>query len=403
MFTSMETQHQRRNPARPEVISLVYADENRTAVAPFVFIKTHKTASGTVTNILDRLSERRGLVPLPCCRADDCSGSDWWWPRSVPPARNSQLGAFDCINGHVVLDPERMRPYLTRGGRAPLFFSIVRDPLEQSISSLSYYSHEAIVRPSQRRQWTPHLNWLQGLRAVGPVSSRFINSMAHDLGWYDWVLARHNISHPQRGKISKSTRFNDDDGLIAEWLTSLTGSLDLIMLQDAFDESLVILHHRLGVTLQDMAYLRHTHLQNDTARGIHSSSRPVLPLPTSAQASKLLELNRVDVRLYAFAKRRFWQAWENVAPVAAREAELAELRRHVLRIDSACIELFTGFKGQPSLKRLSSTNRTAARLRQQREAALRAICTPEMRMDEIMYRLRESKACHGGDSFSSSQ
>ena len=136
---------------------------NSAILPPIVFLKTHKTGGTTVTNIVQRWADLRGLnVMIP--KLDFVSlGYD----QDFPGKKNAQYYAFhsiDVICNHAILNKTIMdqfmrKPsiYQTTQARSvssadefsvgskqqkyakPFYFTVLRNPVAQTISSFNWF------------------------------------------------------------------------------------------------------------------------------------------------------------------------------------------------------------------------------------------------------------------------
>tara|TARA_B110001452_G_scaffold250272_1_gene238357 strand:+ start:809 stop:2038 length:1230 start_codon:yes stop_codon:yes gene_type:complete len=282
------------------------AKANSTALPPLLFVKTHKTGSGTLANILHRMGDWRNLTfMLP----------DWGHPGSAweqitpfpygteptqePPYKEH---AYDIIANHAVYDLPRMSNYL-RESPAPFAFTILRTPLTQAVSAYGYFWG------NEEKDWDMHLNKLETTQMNEPYTfQKYVNSQAADLGWY----LQHNGS-----------KANDqDDAVIDAWIESLEPQLGLVMMLERFDEGLVLLRRRLGVPLRELTYL------NVSITGFNTGGSGNVPPLTDNQTARLLRLNHVDERLHTHFAAAFEREWDSPEDGGrtGREQELQELQ-----------------------------------------------------------------------------
>merc|ERR1712187_129586 len=125
-----------------------------------------------------------------------------------------------------------MREYLRH---SPFVFTILREPLARMESAFNYYAQ------GKFSTWADRLRMLDGLEPTSRTAFRLRNSQAHDLGWHDWVGGTAN---------------DEREDLIKEWITGLDKNLSFVMLNEHFDEGLVLLRRKLGLELSDVRYLR---------------------------------------------------------------------------------------------------------------------------------------------------
>lgn len=297
------------------LLSQLQAPGTKKLLPPLAFVKTHRTGSSTMANIVHRLGLARKLsFVLPV--ANSGAGSSLGWPAPFPgPAAAAFNGApmhkFDMLCNNAVFNEDEMKAYLKP---APFFFTIIRNPVTQMASSFSAYQTDAGESWSQRIHWLEQL-WLGDLseiRHLPEVLGHFRNPQAHDLGWYEHV--------------GQSAVFDQDDQAVDAWLQELQLSMGLVMLKEHFDEGLVLLGHNLGLKTEDLVHI-------NFKESFHPPS-----LPSKAEAERLEALLMVDTKLYQHFNQTFWQQWELAGGHAKLGASLAELRDSNKQVSKACAE-----------------------------------------------------------------
>mmetsp|Transcript_30151 Transcript_30151/g.65869 ORF Transcript_30151/g.65869 Transcript_30151/m.65869 type:complete len:356 (+) Transcript_30151:66-1133(+) len=279
-----------------------------STLTSLIYLKTRKTGSSTLANIVHRFGECRGwafLLP---------ENSAWLgWPGAFPGEENAKRagppdGHFNAIVNHAVFSESLMRSYVQP---EPFFLSVVRDPVAQASSAYNYF-----FRAHGRKSWREQLDWLaNALPSTDDIdASRFLNSQAHDFGWYEHV--------------GQSKESDHDETRVQQWLSQLQPAFSdsgLVIINEFFDEGLVLLKHRLNLSLREVMY---TPLKVSHSRKI---------LPSEAEREELRSLSPVDTALYEHFNRSFWSAWQ-AAPRETLEADLAELRRLNRDLATACAE-----------------------------------------------------------------
>ncbi|KAH0626009.1 hypothetical protein JD844_000706 [Phrynosoma platyrhinos] len=242
-----------------------------------VFLKTHKTGSSTIVNILHRYGDARGL-------------------RFALPTRYqfSYPNLFQARKVQKVVSPDSF------------YFSIVRDPVSLAESAFSYY-----------RGVVPAFRHAASLPAFLASPQRFYrpgergNHYARNLLWFDFGL------DPPVGPGL---------GSIKAALADLDRTFHLVLLTEHMDESLVLLRDALCWSLEEVVAFRHN----------LRSPRAVSRLRPS-EAARLRAWNHLDWHLYSHFNRTFWARVEQFGRARmAREVALlqerrAELMRHCLR------------------------------------------------------------------------
>mmetsp|Transcript_6195 Transcript_6195/g.11442 ORF Transcript_6195/g.11442 Transcript_6195/m.11442 type:complete len:397 (-) Transcript_6195:37-1227(-) len=274
-------------------------------IPALLFIKIPRTGSSTMTNIIQRMGERRSLRfmlpvnqegpfrlgvpgPFPGTRYSlECS----------PPQHQ-----FDVICNHAIANFGIMKSYLKPN---PFIFTILREPTQHVKSPSRNYS-----------SWDDCLDSLDADALNFSAYQRqahdcFPNKQAFFLGWYDYT--------------GGSREFDNDDSKISEWLSTLDQEMDLIFTLEHYDEGLVLLHEQLQVDLEELRYVIFPQ---------QFAGKEKL-VPTEEQEQRLATLNKVDRALYAHANQTFWQRWTDRSN-SQREAALMRLKTLNRRLEDAC-------------------------------------------------------------------
>ncbi|KAL8176936.1 UNVERIFIED_CONTAM: hypothetical protein K2H54_040297 [Gekko kuhli] len=266
-----------------------------------VFLKTHKTGSSTIVNLLHRFGDSRGLrfalptryqfsYPNPF-QARRVKG---WHPKGRP---------FDILCHHMRFKLPEVQKVVHPNS---FYFSIVRDPVALAESAFSYYRG---VAPAFRRAGTlpeflasPHHFYQPGERG---------NHYARNLLWFDFGL---DLPASPSSAVIKAT------------LEGLEHIFHLVLLTEHMDESLVLLRHALCWTLDDVVAFRHNLRSPESVYTLEPST-----------AARLRAWNYLDWHLYTHFNRTFWARVEHFgyARMARETAMLqkrqAELMQHCLQ------------------------------------------------------------------------
>ncbi|XP_062993756.1 galactose-3-O-sulfotransferase 4 [Elgaria multicarinata webbii] len=266
-----------------------------------VFLKTHKTGSSTLINILHRFGEARGLrFALPAryqfsypnlFQARRVKG---WHPRGRP---------FDILCHHMrfnLLEVQKVVP------PDSFYFSIVRDPVSLAESAFSYY--RAVV-PAFRQAGSlpgflasPQLFYRPGERG---------NHYARNLLWFDFGLS------PPAGP---------GVGPVKDALAGLEHTFHLVLLTEYMDESLVLLRDALCWSLEDIVAFPHN-LRNPQA--VHTLE--------PADTARLRAWNSLDWHLYTHFNHTFWARVEHFGR-ARMAQEVALLRKRRMELMQHCLQ-----------------------------------------------------------------
>ncbi|XP_030646458.1 galactose-3-O-sulfotransferase 2 [Chanos chanos] len=300
--------HRQREQPRPDSDPHQHGRRKRS-LPPIAFLKTHKTGSSTVQNILFRLGEReRATFAFPYI-SYQFSYPNRFQAKYVDelPAGSSQ---FDILCSHMRLDLPQLKQVMPPN---TVLFTILRDPTTTFESTFNYYTNvvPAFAKAKNASRVTggksalatflenPDAFWNPHARANGPAK----NPMSFDLGL---------------NNVAWSLSWPSD-------LIQLEDAFHLVMIMEHFDESLVLLGDLLGLETEDLAYVRLN------ARAGHQVS----PLERETR-EKIREWNSLDVLLYDFFFRLFWEKAKDYGLDRLNE-DVAQLRVTRERLKQKCV------------------------------------------------------------------
>ncbi|KAH0515723.1 Galactosylceramide sulfotransferase [Microtus ochrogaster] len=269
-----------------------------------VFMKTHKTASSTLLNILFRFGQKHGLkFAFPNGRNDFHYPS--YFTRSL--VQDYRPGAcFNIICNHMRFHYEEVRG-LVRPGAA--FITVIRDPARLFESSFHYFgslvpltwklsSHDKLAEFLQDpdRYYDPS----------GYNAHYLRNLLFFDLG-YD------------SGLDPGSPR-------VQEHIMEVERRFHLVLLQEYFDESLVLLRELLCWDLEDVLYFK-----------LNARRDSPVPRLSGELYRRATAWNLLDVHLYRHFNASFWRKVEAFGH-ERMVREVAELRQANERMRRICID-----------------------------------------------------------------
>ncbi|KAM3655981.1 LOW QUALITY PROTEIN: galactose-3-O-sulfotransferase 4 [Ammospiza maritima maritima] len=261
-----------------------------------VFLKTHKTGGSSVLNLLARFGEARRLrFALP-------RRYQFGYPAAFRAERVRGFapgaGSFDIICHHMRFNLSEVQRVMPNDS---FYFSIVRDPALAAESAFSYFRAAAPAFRSAPSLGAflaaPWRYFRAGLRG---------NHYARNLQWFDFGLPE--PAHPAQ---------------VPALLAELGRVFPLVLLAERFDESLVLLRHRLCWPRDAVDLFPHN------SRG---SSRNL----SAEQLRRLRAWNSLDWALYSHFNRSFWREAERFGLERLR-SEAAELRRRRGALAGRCL------------------------------------------------------------------
>ncbi|XP_017293721.2 galactose-3-O-sulfotransferase 3-like [Kryptolebias marmoratus] len=238
-----------------------------------VFLKTHKTASSTMQNILFRFAERNNLtlaLPKPSCGYLFCYpqffSSHFVHPDTLPP---------NMISSHMRFNKtalQRLMPNDT------IYITILREPASMFESLFTYFTvySEAFKRVPKGSLEAFIADPLRYYRPNEGNSMFAHNTLTFDLGG--------NKDRPATDVTYAQT-----------FAAEVEKVFSLVMISEYFDESLVLLRHLLSWDLDDIVYLK----LNVRTESSKKSLSPGLP-------GKIRAWNSIDAYLYDYFNASLW-------------------------------------------------------------------------------------------------
>lgn len=276
--------------------------EKHTSV---VFLKTHKTASSTVQNILFRFAERNNLtvaLPVTACDHQFCYprlfSSHFVHPHTTPP---------DIITNHLRFSRSevfRLMPNNT------MYITILREPGAMFESLFSYYNQ-----------------YCQSFKRVPNGSLEAF--LDHPWSYYrpeekDSMYARNTLTFDIGG--DKDRPLADAVKYARRFAAEVERTFSLVMIAEYFDESLVLLRRLLSWDLEDVLYVK---LNMRTPSSKSSLSSELM--------GKIRVWNTLDTILYDHFNSSLWRQL-NALGLACVEREVQLLRRARDQLVRGCFD-----------------------------------------------------------------
>ncbi|XP_069321469.1 galactose-3-O-sulfotransferase 2 [Eulemur rufifrons] len=277
-------------------------------VTNIMFLKTHKTASSTVLNILYRFAETHNLSAALPAGADFHLGYPWLFvARYVEGASQSGAGRrrFNVMCNHLRFNLPEVQKVMPKD---TFYFSILRNPVSQLESSFIYY-----------KNYVPAFRGVESLDAflAAPhvyynASKGMNNAYARNNMWFDFGFDR---DAPAK------------ESYVRARLADVERRFQLLLIAEHFDESMVLLRRRLRWQLDDVVSFR---LNARSARSVTSLA------PESRERAK--RWCALDWRLYQHFNRSFWEQLHAELDPRALRREVALLRARRRELTALCLQ-----------------------------------------------------------------
>ncbi|XP_063785774.1 galactose-3-O-sulfotransferase 4-like [Pseudophryne corroboree] len=283
-------------------LRLVFAEPSSSlptcqAKRHIVFLKTHKTASSSVLNLLHRYGDRNRLIfALPFKHQFDYPSL--FHRHSVKGYDSPMRPTYDIICHHMRFKLSEVQKVMPSDS---FYFTILRDPATVAESAFSYYRS---LSPAFKK---------------APNFTAFISHPSH---YYQQGVTNHHYAH----NLLWFDLGYDPDALFTEDLAravaqTVERTFKLVLLTEHFDESMILLKEELCWELDDVETFK---------LNMREASRPL----EQREVEQLRAWNSLDWYLYSYFNRTFWEKVERfgsekmdneVKRLSERRQQLAEL------------------------------------------------------------------------------
>ncbi|XP_011682952.2 galactosylceramide sulfotransferase-like [Strongylocentrotus purpuratus] len=273
-----------------------------------VFLKTHKTASSTVTSVLQRYGYLKDLSFLmPKCG------------HILDTYHHFDVSKVQGLSSKSARERETLFNFLTNHARysrtdmdgvfhEARYVTILRDPVTQ-FESMFYYFEMFKYLPAGKNSLggffeDPENNF----KLMRRKKMQFTEKRMHNQQLFDLGIDLNDMDDPSTidGKIGR-----------------LQDELDLVMITEYFDESMVLLSKLMHWSLDDLRYI---------SRG---ARQPGFREPlTDDVRAQIRSWNSADVKLYERFNRTFWGKVKGYGP--SFEEDLKTFRKLQLDLSDTC-------------------------------------------------------------------
>ncbi|XP_071944333.1 uncharacterized protein [Antedon mediterranea] len=241
-----------------------------------VFLKTHKTGSSTITSIFQRFGFLRNLSFVLPSQGHVISAGLY----KRPIVRRK----YDMLVNHVRYNRKEMDAVMKPDTK---YITILRDPATQAESIFGYFQ---IFR---------HLNLSQ---RANPFE-QFISKPQYFLDKYEKFSMRNYLKNPLLYDLGLDPSEHSNVDKVQLHIKTIAREFSLVLLQEYFNESLLLLKKLLCWDMDDILYIikgvRVTNLRFGLSDNLKQKSR---------------DWNSADVILYDFFNKTFWQKVAEYGP-----------------------------------------------------------------------------------------
>ncbi|XP_075685633.1 galactosylceramide sulfotransferase isoform X4 [Rhinoderma darwinii] len=271
-----------------------------------MFLKTHKTGSSTILNILFRYGEKHRLhFAFPRGR-NDFDYPSYFQRRQVEGYHPGLC--FNIICNHMRYRHSEVNLLMPSD---TVFVTVLRNPALLFESSFQYFAR---VVP---------LTW----QLPGTGSEQKMDAfLSNPMNYYDSSgFNAHYLRNLLTFDLGYDNEMNIEDPKVSDLLKQLDSRFQLVMLLEYFDESLLLLCDLMCWNMDDILYFK-LNARKDT-----SGSRLSPEMYKLAQ-----EWNALDTRIYQHFNATFWRKVEQYG-MDRMKKDVIELRRRNEELKQECI------------------------------------------------------------------
>nr|XP_015797251.2 galactosylceramide sulfotransferase [Nothobranchius furzeri]XP_054600295.1 galactosylceramide sulfotransferase [Nothobranchius furzeri] len=269
-----------------------------------MFMKTHKTASSTILNILFRFGEKHKLrFALPDGR------NDFFYPA---PFLRSQVKdyrpgeCFNIVSNHMRFNHQEVATLLPPDA---VYVTILRDPADLFESAFHYY-HRVIP-----------LTWSIG------GENKLVEFLNNPLAFYSSeAFNSFYLKNLQFFDFGFENNLEADDPHVAKSIQYLSNRFHLVLIAEYFEESLILLKDLLCWSMEDILYFKLNMRKSSFVSRLDSEMR-----------RKALLWNWADWKLYQYFNETFWAKVEAYGAERMKK-DVKELKKKNIEMKDICIE-----------------------------------------------------------------
>ncbi|XP_050413959.2 galactosylceramide sulfotransferase isoform X2 [Patella vulgata] len=239
------------------------------------FLKVHKASSSTVLNIIYRFGFQRGVTFVLPRKGNYLGGDSSSIEKRLilPPSVNK---TYDMLCNHVIFNKTIFGHYMPRD---TVYIATIREPFERYRSAYHYgrtvIPLAYLMRgPNGTDSFEKFIANQEIYEPTNPYYSHTNNRMAIDFGF--------------------PTKYFKNLTKMLEYVQDLDLTLDLVMITERFDESMILLRRMLNWSFKDILYIKLNALKNKRKDNINSTL-----------ADKVKKFTKLDYILYDYFYEKF--------------------------------------------------------------------------------------------------
>ena len=277
-------------------------------VNSILFLKTHKTGSSTVTNILNRYGDSRDLLfAVPALT----KSYTFYWPHSfVPKFIQPVWRAPNILCNHARFNKIPMNWIFPK--ETTRYITMLREPAQHFESIFNFF----------------HLDKrFEKLRNVLSPLETFLQNATSHLEHLDAKQTRSSIKlirNPALFELGLDAKYHSNLTVVGSYIRFLQKEFDLVLLMEYFDESLILLKRRFCWKIHDILYFKLNERRERDKQELSSKAK-----------ERIREWNWGDALLYDFFNQTLWKMIKEEG--SDFFTDLAEFRNELNTIKRSCL------------------------------------------------------------------
>ncbi|XP_069543662.1 galactose-3-O-sulfotransferase 2 [Brachyistius frenatus] len=285
----------------------VYTEASCQPKSRIVFLKTHKTASSTILNILYRYGDSRNLTfALPLNKHSQLFYPFFFTSHFVEGVSSRAVRNFHIMCNHMRFRKSEVAKVMPGD---TFYFSILRNPVAMMESIFIYFKSIPAFQKTHSLDDFFDSSW-KSFNASLTNNHYAHNVLAFDFGFDNNVVA---------GADDLNDRATDA-------IAAIDQDFNLILISEYFDESMILLKHALCWSLEDVVSFRLNSRSERTRRSLSPET-----------AEKIRRWNALDWRIYLHFNATFWHKVDTVVGPEKMRREVSQLRELQAELANTCL------------------------------------------------------------------
>ena len=292
-------------------------------VKHFIFLKTHKTASTTISNICLRFANKQqAVLGLPIEKRWELGGYPAFIDKNfVTPS----LKKYDAMCHHSRFHKLKLDE-ITHSDKK--IFTILRDPADNFESNFGFF-----------RDY-PYRSWLGE-----DYLKKFKEFVDNPEQYYDkktpWYFRAKNYQAYDLGFDND----NESPAYIQKAIELLDQNIHLVMITELIDQSLLMLRQLLCMDIDDIIYLK-LKIRKDSDRQEETVATD------EYTKEKIREWNSLDTAIYHYFNNKLIHRIEMEYGYEKMDQDVQIFQKRLKEVEEHCVDRYEGFPEKPWISRL---------------------------------------------------